>query len=238
MCTAVLDKFNVSQYYFTSLLYRLNPLTKIICMLLFILMVLASNDFISLILLIVLVSLMMYISKVPFGMYYLVTKKFWYLLLAMFVLFLVFTFSLSTGILILVKTILVLIMLEIFMLTSLTEIIYGLNELLKPLEKHKVKTKKITFKIAVGLSKILDLLYNLNEIFKENLIYINIKAKTVSKYNKIKYEAIIKKMKTNGFDINHSRTYRHVNSLNKLDTYVMAFYSLVFIIILVEGALL
>ena len=240
MCIKVLDKFNISKYYFSSLLYKLSPLTKIICMLLFILMVTFSNDFIALMILTILVGLMVLISMVPMKIYYLITKKFIYLILGLSIISMALTFSLVFGLLFFIKMILILIMFELFMMTSLTEIIYGLNELLKPLEKHKIKTSKITFKIVMGLNKILDLLYNLEKVFKFKFNHLNIKynTKAVISYNKNKHIAIMKKMKANGFDVDHSRTYRHLNNWDKLDTYITVAYSVIFIIIVVEGALL
>ncbi len=240
MCIKVLDKFNISKYYFTSLLYKLSPLTKTICMLLFILMVILSNDFMALIILTMLVGLMILISQVPIKMYYLITKKFIYLILALVFISLVLTFSLVFGLLFFIKMILILIMFELFMMTSLTEMIYGLNELLKPLEKYKIKTSKITFKIVMGLNKILDLLCSLEKIFKFKFNHLNIKynTKAIISYNKNKHIAIMKKMTANGFDINHSRTYRHLNNWDKLDTYITIAYSVICIIIILEGALL
>ena len=209
-------------------------------MLLFILMVILSNDFMALIILTMLVGLMILISQVPIKMYYLITKKFIYLILALVFISLVLTFSLVFGLLFFIKMILILIMFELFMMTSLTEMIYGLNELLKPLEKYKIKTSKITFKIVMGLNKILDLLCSLEKIFKFKFNHLNIKynTKAIISYNKNKHIAIMKKMTANGFDINHSRTYRHLNNWDKLDTYITIAYSVICIIIILEGALL
>ena len=237
-------------YSVKSFIHSMNPLSKIICLFSFLFMTLINNSFLSGILLIGLSVLIVYLSNVQKILYLRSLSKMKIFLIVIFIINIIFGINLITNILIIIKLVLLINYLNILTLTTPpTEITYGLELFLRPLNKLHIPVNKVSLYISLVLRLI-------PTIFDESTKILKTQAsRGVDYYNsdiKGKIEAIktmfipmfrlsLKKikvlsdsMKVRLFSYDNRRTNYRINKWGIYDTVSVLIHCLLFILILIS----
>ena len=191
-------------------------------------------------------------TNIPLAIYYYIVKKFRYIIILAFIIFALLTFSFLGGLTALINiTLIILITCILNMTTPPTEIVYGLERVLKPLQKLKIKTNKLALNISVGLRFIPELIDEENKILKaeasRGLDYrtsIKNKFKAIKNMIKPAIKGTIEKQKElkqivelRLFSIEKERTNYRINKWTFFDTYMLFVHIAVLIIIIIRGVI-
>ena len=160
-----------SRYYNTSsLIHMLNPLCKILAMLVFLLMVFISSSLKVIIALFLILFFLMTISNVPFSKYFSSIYSMKVLLVFIIILNFLLKVSFYVSIVMVSKICLVVLYSSVLMFTTTTnELAYGISALLRPLEFFGINVTKIYMAIALSLNFIPSLFMSSNKILKSQM---------------------------------------------------------------------
>lgn len=168
---------------FNSKIHNMNSKAKLICLLIF-LILLFINDYIVLSLLTILTICLMILSKVSLKLYFKSISGLKTFILFIFIITLIFHESWVLMLTSLLKIILgIIYTMIITYTTSKSEITYGLEQLFKPLEKVKLPVKKIALSITLALRFIPSIFEQTQKIMKSqasrgiDFKYSNLKGK-------------------------------------------------------------
>lgn len=247
------DKITIGNYFpANSNIHSMNPVSKIICTLLFIIMALFSFNLEVSAILILLTMIIIMNTNIPLSVYYHIIKKFKYLLIIAFIIFSLFTFSLLGGLTAIIDIALIILDLSILTLTTpLTKIVYGLEKLLKPLNKLNIKTNILALNISTCLRFIPNLLNEFDKILQTQAdrgidYHISLKTKIQAykntikpaiKQTKEKQKEIKKIMELKLFNVDKKRTHYRINKWTFFDTYMVIIHILILIIIILRGVI-
>lgn len=135
-----------------SFIHSMNPLSKIICLFIFVIMTLISNFCFFGILLLGFNVLIVYLSNVPITVYLKSLSKMKIFLIFIFIINIIFGVNIITNVLMVIKVVLLVNYSSILTLTTPpTEITYGLEMFLKPLNKLKIPVNKVSLSISLAL---------------------------------------------------------------------------------------
>lgn len=160
-----------SRYYNTSsLIHMLNPLCKILAMLVFLLMVFISSSIKVIIALSLILFFLMTVSNVPFSKYFSSIYSMKVLLVFIIILNFLLKVSFYVSIVMVSKICLVVLYSSVLMFTTTTnELAYGISSLLRPLEFFGINVTKISMAIALSLNFIPSLFMSSNKILKSQM---------------------------------------------------------------------
>ena len=167
----MLNDVSIGSYYsIKSNIHNMNPISKIICLLIFMITTLITFDPIFIALLFIFTLFVVINTKIPLNIYYKMIVNIKLFLLIIFLLFSILFFSFYVGLLILIKSILIITYLAILTLTTpTTEIVYGLEKVLNPLQKFKIKSNILALNVGIGLRFISTLIDSRNMILKSQI---------------------------------------------------------------------
>ncbi len=233
-----------------SFIHSMNPLSKVICLFIFVIMNLISNSILFRILLLVLNVLIVYLSNVPTMVYLKSLSKMKIFLIFIFIINIIFGVNIITNILMVIKIVLLVNYSSILTLTTPpTEITYGLEMFLKPLNKLKIPVNKVSLSISLALRFIPTIFDEATKILKSQA------SRGVDYYNsdlKGKIEAVktmiipmfklsLKRadifadaMEVRLFSFDKRRTNYRINKWGLFDTVSVLIHSVLFILILVS----
>ena len=247
------DKIIIGNYFNTkSNMHNMNPISKVLCTIVFILMVLFSFNIEVSMVLILLILIMIMNTNIPLGIYYYIIKKFRYLFIIIFFLFSLLTLSLLGGLTALINITLIILELSILtMTTPPTEIVFGLKKILKPLNKINIKSNQLALKISMALRFIPILLDESAKILKAQAsrgvdYRLSLKNKIKAYKNMIKpavyqtkekQKELKKSMELRLFSIDKERTNYRINKWTFFDTYMLILHILILIIIIIRGVI-
>ena len=149
----MLNKVMIGRYYpIDSFVHKMNPLAKIICILLFVVMIFLTYEFRFNIIISILLLLMLSNTKVPFNVYLKTVLSIKWLLLFIFLINLILGTSLQITIITIMRLIYVVLYTSILTLTTPpTEITYGLEKLFLPLRIIGIPVNKMALSISLAL---------------------------------------------------------------------------------------
>ena len=250
----MLSSISIGRYYSAkSNIHAMHPLSKIICVLLFIISVLCFCSYISILVLSLLLFIMILNTNIPLKVYYYVIKNIKGLLLIIFVFFTLVSFSLSIGILATIKFILIVLYLSILTLTTpTTEIIYGLEKVLYPLNRFNIKSNIWALNIGLFLRFIPTFIDARNKIRRSQCVRGIDYRLGISKYfismigilkpafnqAKIKTNQLKQSMILRLYSIDKVRVNYRINKWKFFDDFLIFTHIFVFIIILLKGVLI
>ena len=164
----MLNKVMIGRYYpIDSFVHKMNPLAKIICILLFVVMIFLTYDFRFNIIISILLLLMLSNTKVPFNVYLKTVLSIKWLLLFIFLINLILGTSLQITIITIMRLIYVVLYTSILTLTTPpTEITYGLEKLFLPLRIIGIPVNKMALSISLALRFIPTIIDQGNKIIK------------------------------------------------------------------------
>lgn len=247
------DKTIIGNYFNTkSNIHNMNPIAKVLCTLLFIIMALFSFNIEVSAVLILLMMITILNTNIPLVIYYNIIKKFRYIFIIIFILFSLLTFNLLSGLTALIDIALIILELSILtMTTPPTEIVYGLEKILKPLNKINIKSNNLALKIGMALRFIPTLLDESDKILtaqasrgvdyrlslKDKIkAYKNMISPAI-KLTKEKQAELKQAMELRLFSIEKERTNYRINKWTFFDTYMLIIHILILIIIIIRGVI-
>ena len=179
--------FKLNKYYNTeSIIHNINPLIKIICVLIFTFLCLLSNNLLFLILLLFLLILIIYVSNVPMNLYINNLKFILPMMVFKFIINLIFSNIYST-LLSIIKLILFILYSQILLYTTKpNDITYGLENLLSPLNVFNINASSIALTISLALRFIPTIFIESDKVIKSQISWgLNLSGNISEKCDKI-----------------------------------------------------
>jgi len=243
----------IDKYYETnSMIHKINPFIKILCFIIFIIII-TSNDLMINLILVDLLVILIFLSRVPLSIYLEMVIRLRFILLLIFIINIICGITIVTSLVVVIKTILIIWYLSLLTLTtSQIEIASGLELLLRPLGLFKIKVNKLALDISFAL-RFIPMLFNqmalvlkamasrgLNyqkDIMSRVIIYpkaiIPVVTLTIAKINQMKAN-----MEIRLFNINRKRTNYRTNNVGIFDIIVLiAHIGLLILMIRLRGKL-
>lgn len=233
-----------------SRVHKMNSTSKLICVLLFMLVLTIGTNVFLIGILILLTFLMMLSSKVPLSLYlkslYGIMPIIAFILICNFILKIPFSHS----ILVSVKFITgVLYTMILTYTTSTTEITYGLEQIFKPLEKIKIPVNMLASAFSIALRFIPTIFEQAEKILKAEAIRgmdfnhsnFNTKIRALSlmifpmfslAFNKI--DNLADAMEVRLYNYNYRRTNYRMNKWNKFDDYMVTIHLFILVLFIIE----
>ena len=164
----MLNKIMIGRYYpVNSQVHKMNPLAKIICILLFIVMIFFTYDIRFNVIISVLLILMLLNTKVPMKIYIKTILSIKWLLLFILIINLILRTNLQVTIITALRLVYIVLYTSILTLTTPpTEITYGLEKLFSPLRFIGIPVNKMALSISLALRFIPTIIDQGNKIIK------------------------------------------------------------------------
>ena len=250
----MLNKIMIGRYYpINSLVHKMNPLAKIICVLLFIIMSFLTFDIRFNAMLFVLLMLMVCNTKVPFDIYFKTLFSIKWLLLFILIINLIVGSNLEVTIITMFRLIFVVLYTSILTLTTPpTEITYGLEKLFLPLKLIGIPVNKMALSISLALRFIPTIIDQGNKIIKSqasrgiDYYNSNLKGKILAIKSLIipmfvlsikKADDLADSMEVRLYNVNSKRINFRQNKWHFYDTFLVLMHLGLFILIMKEVVL-
>ena len=250
----MLNKIMIGRYYpINSLVHKMNPLAKIICVLLFIIMSFLTFDIRFNAMLFVLLMLMVCNTKVPFDIYFKTLFSIKWLLFFILIINLIVGSNLSVTIITMFRLIFVVLYTSILTLTTPpTEITYGLEKLFLPLKLIGIPVNKMALSISLALRFIPTIIDQGNKIIKSqasrgiDYYNSNLKGKILAIKSLIipmfvlsikKADDLADSMEVRLYNVNSKRINFRQNKWHFYDTFLVLMHLGLFILIMKEVVL-
>ena len=160
----------LTKYYnVSSVIHNINPLCKIICILIFTFLSLFSRNILYLIILLLFLVLIMFMSNVPLDLYINNLKFLLPMIIFIFLINLIFSNIYST-ILSILKLILLILYSQVLLYTSKpNDLTYGLEEFLSPLKLFNISVSSLALTISLSLRFIPTIFTEADKILKAQI---------------------------------------------------------------------
>lgn len=147
--------------------HKMNPFVKLICLLIFLLLMFVTNDQFVLMLLMLIIVLIMLLTNVP--LYYYLSTMYHLKVLILFIILINYWcgVEVATTIIMLIKICFGVLYSMVFLFTTkLNDITYALNILFKPLTLIKVPVRKMVFTISLALNFVSTIFLQAEKVIK------------------------------------------------------------------------
>ncbi|MDD4607630.1 MAG: energy-coupling factor transporter transmembrane protein EcfT [Bacilli bacterium] len=247
----MLNNIMIGRYYpVRSKIHFMHPLSKIICTILFIVMTFIVNTIELNLFLCGLTLLMIFMSNVPFSIYFKAIKSLKILIIFIVIINLIFSSTLDIVIIMILRLILIVIYTTILTLTTPpNEITYGLELLLAPLKLIGIPVNKTALSISLALKFIPTIIDQGNKILKSQasrgIDYDNSRIK--GKFMALKamlfpmFVLTLKRadqladiMEVRLYNINERRTNFRINKWHFFDTYLVLIHLTLLVVMVVS----
>ncbi|MEI3530520.1 MAG: energy-coupling factor transporter transmembrane protein EcfT [Bacilli bacterium] len=239
------DKVMLGKYYpNSSIIHSLNPLTKILILFSLCLMTIVNSSIFGLLMIILISLSLISMSKIPIFIYFNTLKTTSFILFIFGFAYFLITHNIIMTLMVVIELIcLLFILILLVMTTSLTEITYGLELFLKPLQRFKVKVNVLSLKITNFLRFVpiyLDNKERLVKKFKNHGIIVdnnrlNLKFNIVKRAYRLAKKQLNqtnKMMDVRLYSIKEYRTNFRLNKFGVIDS-IMVFLNIVILIMIV-----
>lgn len=160
----------LTKYYnISSLIHNINPLCKIICILIFTFLSLFSKNIMFLIILLLFLVLIMFMSNVPLDLYINNLKFLLPMIIFIFLINLIFSNIYSTLLSIIKLVLLVLYSQVLLYTTKPNDLTYGLEEFLSPLKLFNISVSSLALTISLSLRFIPTIFTEADKILKAQI---------------------------------------------------------------------
>ena len=237
----MLNNITIGKYYpIRSRVHLMNPLSKVICTMTFLLMCLFSNTMLMNLVLFVLVILMIMNSHIPLKYFFKTIKSLRFLLLFTIITNMIFNIYFETTLIMLSRLILLVLYTSILTLTTPpTEITYGLEKFLSPLKIFRLPINRMALSISIALRFIPTIIDEGNKILKSQACrgidynssglkgkFVAIKALIVPMFILTikRADELAEAMEVRLFSIYKKRTNFRQNSWGFYDTYLVSIH--------------
>ncbi len=247
----MLNKIMIGRYYpVNSQVHKMNPLAKIICILLFVVMIFFTYDIKFNIVISILVILMLLNTKVPIKIYFKTILSIKWLLLFIFIINLILGFNLQVTIITVLRLVYIVLYTSILTLTTPpTEITYGLEKFFSPLRLIGIPVNKMALSISLALRFIPTIIDQGNKIIKSqasrgiDYYNSNLQGKILALKSLIipifvlsikRADDLADAMEVRLYNINNKRTNFRQNRWGLYDTFLVIIHLSLFILIVKE----
>lgn len=247
----MLNKIMIGRYYpVNSQVHKMNPLAKIICILLFVVMIFFTYDIKFNIIISILVILMLLNTKVPIKIYFKTILSIKWLLLFIFIINLILGFNLQVTIITVLRLVYIVLYTSILTLTTPpTEITYGLEKFFSPLRLIGIPVNKMALSISLALRFIPTIIDQGNKIIKSqasrgiDYYNSNLQGKILALKSLIipifvlsikRADDLADAMEVRLYNINNKRTNFRQNRWGLYDTFLVIIHLSLFILIVKE----
>lgn len=247
----MLNKIMIGRYYpVNSQVHKMNPLAKIICILLFVVMIFFTYDIKFNIVISILVILMLLNTKVPIKIYFKTILSIKWLLLFIFIINLILGFNLQVTIITVLRLVYIVLYTSILTLTTPpTEITYGLEKFFSPLRLIGIPVNKMALSISLALRFIPTIIDQGNKIIKSqasrgiDYYNSNFQGKILALKSLIipifvlsikRADDLADAMEVRLYNINNKRTNFRQNRWGLYDTFLVIIHLSLFILIVKE----
>lgn len=251
----MLNKVMIGRYYpIPSLIHRMNSVAKLLCLLLFAVMIFFANDIRLNLLLAVLLGLMLVNSKVPMALY---MKTVWgmkWLLLFIFIINVIVGASLEGTIIMLLRIIYIILYSTLLTLTTPpSEITYGLEIIFSPLKLFKIPVNRMALTLTLALRFIPTIIDTGNTILKSqasrgiDYYNSNFQGKLLALKSLLipmfvltmkKADDLADSMEVRLYNVDRKRTNFRQNRWGLYDTFLVLIHVSLFVLIVVKGVVL
>ena len=251
----MLNKVMIGRYYnVRSLVHKMNPIAKIICTFIFIIMSFLIFDLRFNMLISFLLVLMLLNTKVPLKIYLKTILNIKWLLLLILITNIIIGSNLVVTIITMLRLIYIVLYTAILTLTTPpTEIIYGIEKIFLPLKLIGLPVNKIALSISLVLKFIPTIIDQKNKILKSqasrgiDYYNSNLKGKFLAIHSSIIPAFILSFKKTNDlsdlvevrlYNIDNKRVNFRQNRWGFYDTFLVLIHLAILILIVVKGVLI
>ncbi len=247
----MLNKIMIGRYYpVNSQVHKMNPLAKIICILLFIVMIFFTYDIKFNVIISVLLILMLLNTKVPMKIYIKTILSIKWLLLFILIINLILRTNLQVTIITALRLVYIVLYTSILTLTTPpTEITYGLEKFFSPLRLIGIPVNKMALSISLALRFIPTIIDQGNKIIKSqasrgiDYYNSNFRGKILAIKSLIipifvlsikRADDLADAMEVRLYNINNKRTNFRQNRWGVYDTFLVLMHLALFILIVKE----
>lgn len=247
----MLNKIMIGRYYpVNSQVHKMNPLAKIICILLFIVMIFFTYDIRFNVIISVLLILMLLNTKVPMKIYIKTILSIKWLLLFILIINLILRTNLQVTIITALRLVYIVLYTSILTLTTPpTEITYGLEKFFSPLRLIGIPVNKMALSISLALRFIPTIIDQGNKIIKSqasrgiDYYNSNFRGKILAIKSLIipifvlsikRADDLADAMEVRLYNINNKRTNFRQNRWGVYDTFLVLMHLALFILIVKE----
>ena len=236
--------------FFNIDLQKIHPLTKLVCLLIFVLSLMFIHTFGMLLMVMGLICLMILWSKKGWIVYFEKTMKFRFYLFILFFILLLLSLSFTLTLIELIKLILLILYLLVLNFTTpFSEIVYAVKWFLRPLANFNIDINNFSLNIALLLKFVFiftdeydNILYNhrgkcynvRNDVFTYfNCVVVSNFNRSFRKVRNIKNSMYLKL-----YDYNDNKYSFRLDVWDNFDRYIIIIYILSFLLIFLRGVIL
>lgn len=164
----MLNNIQIFRYIETnSLIHKINPLNKLLTLIIFTILILNINNIYFHIIIILYLCILIKLSKIEINKYLKSIKTILYLLISVFIINIIFKVNIITTLINIFRIVEIVIYSSLIMMTTKTnQLIYGLDKILLPLKIFKINTNKIIFILTMAIKFIPIVIEQINTILK------------------------------------------------------------------------
>ena len=245
--------YSLTKYYNSnSLIHNINPLCKIICILIFSLLVLICNNLLFLLILFILLIIYIVLSEVPIKLY-LDNFKYVFPLITFIFIINLFTSTLYSSMISILKLVLFVLYSSVNIYTTKSvDLIYGLEKLLLPLKIFGINTSRLSLTISLAIRFIPSIFKHGYKVYKSQISRgLNFNGTLKEKCDKLmsliipvfnislkKSEDISNILDMRLFDTNKKRSKYKLNEFKIIDQNILLIHIFMLILFLVVEVIL
>lgn len=245
----------IGRYYpITSPIHRMNPLSKILCTVIFVILMLLSNDLFFIGLITGFVFLILLMTKVPLKIYWQALKHLRLLIIFIIIINLIFSVNWKTIIVLVMRLVLIVLYTSVLTLTTPpTELTYGLEKFFTPLRLIGIPVNKMALSLSLAIRFIPTIIDQANKIMKaqtcRGIDYTNSKLKDkliglqsllipMIIHSLKKADTLAMSMELRLYNINKKRTNFRMNKWGLFDTYMFFVHASILILLIIREVML
>ncbi|MDD2181113.1 MAG: energy-coupling factor transporter transmembrane protein EcfT [Bacilli bacterium] len=251
----MLNKIMIGRYYpINSKIHKMNPLSKVICTVIFVLLMFLTNDLFFIALITGFVILILLMSNVPIKVYFGAIKSLKILIFFIILINVIFGINWRIIVIMLARLILVVLYTSALTLTTPpTELTYGLEKFFTPFRLIGIPVNKMALSLSLAIRFIPTIIDQSNKIMKSQtcrgIDYSNskVKDKLIGMKSLLlpmiihsfkRADELATSMELRLYNINKKRTNFRMNKWSFFDTYMFFVHSVILVLVVIREVLL
>lgn len=248
----MLDNISFNRFYnVDSRLRRMNPISKILCVIIFLILTFVDSSIEFNLILLIFVFLAMFLSNISFKVYGKIILSLLSFIILIFLINFLCKVNINTSILFSTRLILIVLYSSILTLTtSPDELIYGLEHILSPLKIIKIPVNSLALVLSLSI-RFIPLVFEMGKGIIKCYESRGIKFSDLSLKNKLLYiksiiipvfvlsfknsDELTDVMSLRLYDTNQERTALHIYGYGKLDAYMLSFHVMLVMFLIMKG---
>lgn len=248
----MLDSISFSRFYdINSDIRKMNPISKILCVLLFLILTFVESSIEFNLILLTIVLFIICISNIPFKVYGKILSGLLSFIVLIFVINFLCKNDVSLSILYSIRLILIVLYSSVLtMTTPPTELVYGLEKILSPLKIFRLPVHSLALTLSLAIRFIPTVFEQCKKIIKANegrgikfqnlsfrlkLTYIKSLIIPIFVFSLKNSDELADAMTLKLYNVNAKRTDLFQNVWHKIDAYMLCFHVMLLFILIMKG---